>query len=236
MEVHQERVFTHIGGGRRPDGTIAPDEDRRGGRRRRGAARRPRASSASVDVRGVATAAIRRASNGAALAGAVRDASGLEVEILTWRGGGAAGVRRRGARRLGTVPDGELGVVDVGGGSSELVVGTARTRFCGRPRSRSGRAIWRASTCTPILRAAGRARGGRATRCAATLDELEVPRPAEAVAVGGSAASLRLLAGPTLDAAAFARALGELAAAPPARLPAGSGSISSACGCCRRGC
>jgi exopolyphosphatase/guanosine-5'-triphosphate,3'-diphosphate pyrophosphatase len=46
------------------------------------------------------------------------------------------------------------------------------------------------------------------------MGKLEVPRPAKAAAVGGSAASLARLAGRILDAAAFARALGELAAAP----------------------
>jgi exopolyphosphatase/guanosine-5'-triphosphate,3'-diphosphate pyrophosphatase len=48
----------------------------------------------------------------------------------------------------------------------------------------------------------------------AGLGEIEVPHPAEAVAVGGSAASLARLAGRILDGAAFARALGELIAAP----------------------
>ena len=39
------------------------------------------------------------------------------------------------------------------------------------------------------------------------LAGVEVPHPAEAVAVGGSATSLRRLAGPLLDADALARAL-----------------------------
>jgi exopolyphosphatase/guanosine-5'-triphosphate,3'-diphosphate pyrophosphatase len=46
------------------------------------------------------------------------------------------------------------------------------------------------------------------------LGDLDVPRPDEAVAVGGSAASLSRLAGRILDAAAFARALAELVSAP----------------------
>jgi exopolyphosphatase/guanosine-5'-triphosphate,3'-diphosphate pyrophosphatase len=48
----------------------------------------------------------------------------------------------------------------------------------------------------------------------AKLGEFDVPRPEQAAAVGGSAASLSRLAGRILDAAAFARALAELVAAP----------------------
>jgi exopolyphosphatase/guanosine-5'-triphosphate,3'-diphosphate pyrophosphatase len=46
------------------------------------------------------------------------------------------------------------------------------------------------------------------------LNGLEVPRPAEAVAVGGSATSLRRLAGPVLDGDAFNRSLAVLGAEP----------------------
>jgi exopolyphosphatase/guanosine-5'-triphosphate,3'-diphosphate pyrophosphatase len=44
------------------------------------------------------------------------------------------------------------------------------------------------------------------------LGRLDVPRPAAAVAVGGSATSLGRLAGPVLDAAALGRALALLTA------------------------
>ena len=49
------------------------------------------------------------------------------------------------------------------------------------------------------------------------LSQLEVPQPSEAVAVGGSAASLRRLAGSRLDAEAFRRSL-RLLAGEPARV------------------
>jgi exopolyphosphatase/guanosine-5'-triphosphate,3'-diphosphate pyrophosphatase len=50
------------------------------------------------------------------------------------------------------------------------------------------------------------------------LRGLDVPHPAEAVAVGGSASSLRRLAGPLLDSDAFARALRMLSAEPAREL------------------
>ena len=74
-------------------------------------------------VRVVATAAIRAASNGDALCAAVRAASGSEVVVLT--GEQEARLAFAGATRmLPADPPGLVGVVDVGGGSSELVAGT----------------------------------------------------------------------------------------------------------------
>ena len=52
------------------------------------------------------------------------------------------------------------------------------------------------------------------TEVADALDGLRIPQPAEAVAVGGSAASLCRLVGPLLDADALRRSLGQLAARP----------------------
>jgi exopolyphosphatase/guanosine-5'-triphosphate,3'-diphosphate pyrophosphatase len=210
-EVHQERVFTHIGRGRRADGKIAESKiaevaavvaEQLQTARELGAA----------EVTAVATAAIRRAVNGAELALAIGAACGLRVRILT--GEEEARLAFVGAARTcGHVPAGELGVVDVGGGSSELVVGRVPDRVS-----------WSASLAlgTGDL-ADGALRSDPPTReeldaarrqVRSTLGELRVPRPVEAVAVGGSAASLARLAGPLLDAAAFARSLGELAAAP----------------------
>src|SRR5262249_22319286 len=62
---------------------------------------------------------------------------------------------------------------------------------------------------------------------ARALSGLEVPHPAEAVAVGGSAASLRQLAGSLLDADAFSRSL-RLLASEPARVIARRFDLPSA--------
>ena len=56
-------------------------------------------------------------------------------------------------------------------------------------------------------------------RIAKALGGRQAPHPVEAVAVGGSATSLRRLAGPLLDADAFARALALLATERAARSP-----------------
>jgi exopolyphosphatase/guanosine-5'-triphosphate,3'-diphosphate pyrophosphatase len=204
LEVHQERVFTHIGRELGTDGTIGPDKvaevvavvsDQV----------RMAHELGSADVRGVATAAIRQASNGPELVAAIERACGLLVRILSEEDEARLAFAGA-ARTLGHVPAGELGVVDVGGRSSELVVGAApdRVSWCSSIPIGSGELADRCLRSDPPspmeLRAAREAVAG-------ALDGLEVPRPVEAVAVGGSATSLRRLAGPILDGDAFAQSL-----------------------------
>ena len=216
-EVHQERAFTRIGAALGVDGAIAPAKI---------------AEVAAVvseqllrcpgvgvtDVRGVATAAIRRAVNGDALVGAIARGAGFDVTVLSAEEEarlafvGAAGT-------LGHVPDGALGVVDVGGGSSELVVGTAPDTVGWW----ASFALGSGDLADDFLRSdppADAELSAARARVADALDGLEVPQPVEAVAVGGSATSLRDLAGPLLDADAFKRAFAVLASEPASRVAA----------------
>jgi exopolyphosphatase/guanosine-5'-triphosphate,3'-diphosphate pyrophosphatase len=211
LEVHQERVFTHIGRGIGSDGAIVPEKieqvvDVVGEQLR--LAR----ELGSVDVRAVATAAIRQASNGPALVEAVKRACGLAVQILSEQDEARLAFVGA-ARTLGHVPSGNLAVVDVGGRSSELVVGTApdHISWCSSIPIGSGELAdrcLRSDPPTPQELGDARASVERA------LNGLDVPRPvAEAVAVGGSATSLRRLAGPLLDSVGFERALKLLCSA-----------------------
>jgi exopolyphosphatase / guanosine-5'-triphosphate,3'-diphosphate pyrophosphatase len=210
LEVHQERAFTRIGRSLLDDGRIAPQKLREVVEVVAAQLENARQLGA-VDVRGVATAAIRRAPNGRELVQAIQDGCGLEVKILS--GEEEARLAFVGAARtLGHVPGGALGVVDVGGGSSELVVGTApdRVSWCASFGVGSGDLAdaWLRSD-PPSTEELTEARA----RVADAVKGIDVPRPAEAVAVGGSAASLRRLAGPVLDAESFTRSLGLLASA-----------------------
>jgi exopolyphosphatase/guanosine-5'-triphosphate,3'-diphosphate pyrophosphatase len=208
LEVHQERAFTRIGRDLGTAGTI-PQAKITEVVRVVSAQLRAARELGSVQVRGVATAAIRRAANGAELTAAVHRECGLTVEILS--GQEEARLAFVGAAQtLEHAPLRPLGVVDVGGGSSELVVGNAPDQV-----------TWSTSF--------GLGSGDLADRClrsdppsqaelaqarseiAHVLSGLDVPKPAEAVAVGGSASSLRRLAGPLLDPDAFARSLRLLA-------------------------
>ena len=134
-------------------------------------------------------------------------------------------------------PAGDLGVVDVGGGSSELVVGDVVTgvRWWTSVPLGSGSLAYAHLASDPPTSAQLRPRA---------RDRAPWPRPgaagaapAAAVAVGGSATSLALLAGAMLDPATLDRALALIVAHDSARGGAAvSGSTPSGRGCSRRDC
>jgi exopolyphosphatase / guanosine-5'-triphosphate,3'-diphosphate pyrophosphatase len=159
----------------------------------------------ATEVRAVATAAVRRAANGRRLVREVADRTGTEIEILS--AGEEARLAFAGAvGMLDETPSGLVGVVDVGGGSSELVVGEP-----GRTPA------WWESVPLGSSSIADRWLGSDPPRPAelmAALDGvresvagLSPPRPSRALAAGGSATSLGRVAGKLLDGPAFARAL-----------------------------
>jgi exopolyphosphatase/guanosine-5'-triphosphate,3'-diphosphate pyrophosphatase len=208
-EVHQARAFTRIGRGIAGDGTIAEAKIAEvvGVVTEQLARARDLGSS---EVLGVATAAVRQAANGAELVRAIESACGLRVRILS----GAEEARLAFVGAAGTLdhrPAGALGVVDVGGGSSEVVVGT--------PPQTIGWwfsfALGSGDLADKFLRSdpprSAELTAARA-RVAEALEGVSAPTPLEAVAVGGSATSLRLLAGSLLDGAAFERSFRVLAA------------------------
>jgi exopolyphosphatase/guanosine-5'-triphosphate,3'-diphosphate pyrophosphatase len=208
VEVHQERAFTRIGQELTASGTI-------GGEKIAEVVAVVLAQLAiardhgAAEVRGVATAAIRSADNGGQLVAAIRSASGLTVEILS--GEEEARLAFVGAAAmLELPPSGELGVIDVGGGSSELVVGSVPDRigWWASVALGSGALTDRCLSSDPP---SARELAAAQADIADALAGLRPPRPALAVAVGGSATSLGRLAGPVLDAASLGRSLRLLA-------------------------
>jgi exopolyphosphatase / guanosine-5'-triphosphate,3'-diphosphate pyrophosphatase len=163
-------------------------------------------------VRIVATACIRAAVN--------RDEflAGMSEPVEILDGDEEARLAFLGATQtLGRELPGEVGVVDVGGGSTEIAVGTL-----------AGGVHWSSS----FLVGSGALADRYLRSDPPSLDELravrehaidvfgarEVPHTDCAVAVGGSAASLRRLVGDVLDADSLKRAIGALAAAPAAEV------------------
>jgi exopolyphosphatase/guanosine-5'-triphosphate,3'-diphosphate pyrophosphatase len=224
-KLQEQRVFTHLRRSLRADGTIdaaAIDEQIVAVKEQLAVAH----ALAPDRIAVVATAAVRCARNAAALTGALRDRCGVTLQILSehdearlaFRGACAALAEARCANGGGAWSlEGELGVVDVGGGSSELVVGTApdRVRWAQSRQLGSGNlsdAWFHSDPPTAAEVQAARA------QVAELLGAIAVPRPALAVAVGGSAASLRPLAGRCLDAAALGSALDLLLSAPAAEV------------------
>ena len=217
VEVHQDRVFTRIGQGLGPDGRIA---EAKIAEVVEVVLRQARlAAQLGVDeLRGVATAAIRRAPNGGELLAAVTAASGVPVVVLS--GEQEARLAFRGATSAHPAPPGTpVAVIDVGGGSSEIVVGTMPAQVDWWASADLGSSSL-TEGCLPsdpptvAELAAGRAMVARA------FTGLAPPRPTPplALAVGGSATSLCRLAGDVLDGAALDRALTTLVSAPAAEV------------------
>jgi exopolyphosphatase/guanosine-5'-triphosphate,3'-diphosphate pyrophosphatase len=174
-------------------------------------ARDHRAGEVSV----VATAAIRAATNREELCRRVRRAAGVDVEVLSGEDEASLAFSGAIATLAQAPPDGLLGVVDVGGGSSELVAGTATggvTWWASFPLG-SGLLTDRHVRSDPP--AAAELDAVRA-EIDAVLAELEPPLPRVAYAAGGSATSLARVAGTQLDPGAIGRALAALTAEPAA--------------------
>jgi exopolyphosphatase/guanosine-5'-triphosphate,3'-diphosphate pyrophosphatase len=114
---------------------------------------------------------------------------------------------------LASPPAGRIGVVDVGGGSTELAVGTVAggVEWCASVRVGSSVLAERHVSSDPptaaeldAMRAAARA----------AMADVDVPRVDVALAVGGSATSLRRLVGPVLADDALRAALAVLTGSP----------------------
>lgn len=212
-DVAADRAFTRLGTGRGPDGAIAPERIAAVARVVAAQVEQAREAGA-VALRAVATAAVRGAPNAQELCAAVLEAAGVAVEVIPAEEearlafSGAVGTLR-----VPPAPGDRIGVVDVGGGSTELVCGTVAGGV-GWVRSfpiGSGTLTERhvRGDCpTPAELAA--LRGEASARFAG----LEAPAATAAYAVGGSATSLGRLTGGSLHPASLSRALDALCAGP----------------------
>src|SRR5207249_4508185 len=121
-ELMTQRVFTRIGKGLRKTKRLAPDKVEEVADVVATQARHARDLSAQ-EIVVVATAAIREARNRADLVDAISSRAGLLTKVLSDED--EARLAFLGASRsLGTAVIGSLAVVDVGGGSTEIAVGS----------------------------------------------------------------------------------------------------------------
>jgi len=203
-EVLQLRAFTRIGKELRGDGRLG--EEKIAEVARVVAEQRAEALALGATAyRVVATAAIRAAENRADFCAAVREAAGVDVEILD----SEEEARLAFVGATATLPErseGVIGVVDVGGGSSEIAVGTVDGGVSWSASFRIGSggladAYLRSDppSAEELHRMREHAHG--------VFEGLEVPQPDRAVAVGGSATSLRRLVGDVLNPETVQRGL-----------------------------
>jgi len=163
-------------------------------------------------IRIVATAAMREAANSDEVASEITRACGRPVEILTEREEGRLAFIGA-TRTLGHVVDGEVAVVDVGGGSTEIVLGSLAggVRSVSSFKLGSGSLTDRFLTGDPPPAAEIRALREHVD---AAFEGVAVDPPRQAVAVGGSATSLRSLVGSVLEYETLERAIRVLTGAP----------------------
>jgi exopolyphosphatase/guanosine-5'-triphosphate,3'-diphosphate pyrophosphatase len=211
-EVLQRRAFTRIGTG--PVISVAKIDEVSNVV---GAQVELARSAGAERVRVVATAAIRAAVNRDEFLARMR----VPVEVLD--GAEEARLAFLGATAtLGTELAGVVGVVDVGGGSTEIAVGT----MAGGVHWSSSFMVGSGALADHYLRSdppsTAQLKAVHEHACE-VLDTREVPGAEHAVAVGGSAASLRRLVGDVLEPDSLERALGLLCAHPAADIAAHMG-------------
>lgn len=214
-ELASERAFTRLGSSRDPCGEIGAQK---------------LAEVVAVVVRQVrlarelgvpeprivATSAVREAVNAAALTAAVAAACGLSLEILS--GEDEARLAFAGAiGMLAGAPAGRLGVVDVGGGSTELVVGTAVDGVTWSVSLALGSSVVTELDLPSDPPSAVELAKLR-RKLARAFAAVDAPQPSAAYAIGGSAGSLRRLVGDVLDGETLARGLRPLVSRPAAEV------------------
>jgi exopolyphosphatase / guanosine-5'-triphosphate,3'-diphosphate pyrophosphatase len=205
-EVVQQKAMTRLGRGLKSGGTLSSEQIAQTARIV--AEQRALANGLGAEkIRTVATAVLRKAKNRHEFCQAVGG-----VEILD--GDEEARLAFLGATRtLGRPLPGRVGVVDVGGGSTEIAVGTLDTgvEWCASFDFGSG--FLADSYLHTDPPAATELQAVRA-HAAGVLEGVAPPPVDSAVAVGGSAASLRRLVGAVLEPETLQRALRVLSEAP----------------------
>jgi exopolyphosphatase / guanosine-5'-triphosphate,3'-diphosphate pyrophosphatase len=166
------------------------------------------------EIRAVATAAVREAANGENVAAKIGEAAGIPVEVLSDEEEGRLSFIGA-TKTLGHPVEGRVGVVDVGGGSSEVILGTVPG---GAEKVRS----WRVGSgvLADELISSDPPSAAEIRKVRDRIDDIfagvEIEHPSQAVAVGGSATSLRRLVGAVLEYETLERAVRVLCGDPAA--------------------
>jgi exopolyphosphatase/guanosine-5'-triphosphate,3'-diphosphate pyrophosphatase len=161
------------------------------------------------DISVVATAAVRNAPNGKDLVDAIRTATDLEARILS--GSEEAQLAFLGAtKRLGAPAEGTIIVIDVGGSSTELAIGTVDDGSSWDATFRVGSGMLTEAYVTSDPPGVGEIERIR-QHVSGVFEGLELPHLDKAVAVGGSATSLKKLVGNELDHETLERGIRILA-------------------------
>lgn len=167
-------------------------------------------------IRAVATAAVRDATNGEEAVSRIGEAAGVPIQILSEEEEGRLSFIGA-TKTLGHPVQGTIGVVDVGGGSTEVILGTVPGGV-GEVRSwQVGSGVLADELIASDPPSAAEVRRVR-DRIEDIFEGVEIAHPAQAVAVGGSATSLRRLVGAVLEYETLERGIRVLCGGPAAEV------------------
>jgi exopolyphosphatase/guanosine-5'-triphosphate,3'-diphosphate pyrophosphatase len=210
-KVMEQRAYTRISKAVDDAGAISPGKVEEVGELVATQVRLARELGA-VEIRAVATAAVREASNGPAVAAAISAAAGVEVDVLSGEEEGRLSFIGA-TKALGHPAEGSIGVVDVGGGSTEVILGTVSDGVDTVRSWNIGSGVLADELITSDPPSAAEIRRVR-DHIEDFFDGVEIERPDQAVAVGGSATSLRRLVGAVLEYETLERAIRVLSSEP----------------------
>ena len=209
--VMEQRAYTRIGKASKHDGAI---DDEKVAEVAEVVATQVRLAQelGAEAIRPVATAAIREAANRVEAVAEISRVAGMPVEVLSEEEEGRLAFVGA-TKTLGHPVEGEIGVVDVGGGSSEIIIGTVADGVSSVSSYKIGSGVLTEDFLDNDPPSASEIRKLR-DHIDDFFGEVTVEHPEQAVAVGGSATSLRKLVGSMLEYETLERAVRVLSRDP----------------------
>ena len=203
-KVMEQRAYTRIGKGASKNGKITAEKVAEVAEVVTTQVRLAHEMGAEL-IKTVATAAIREAKNRDKVVKEIEEAAGVEVSVLDEEEEGRLAFIGA-TKSLGHPVEGTIAVVDVGGGSSEIVNGTLAEGVTEVKSFKIGSGSLAEDHLELDPPSAAEIRALR-DHIADFFDHVEFEQPDQAVAVGGSATSLRTLVGAVLEYETLERAV-----------------------------
>ncbi len=210
-KVMEQRAYTQIGADTKRDGTISAAKIAEVAEVVATQVRLAQELGAEA-IRTVATAAIREAKNRKQAVKEIERIAGVDVDVLSEEEEGRLAFVGA-TKTLGHPVKGDIGVVDVGGGSCEIIVGTVADGVNWVQSFKIGSGALTDDFLHADPPSASEIRKLR-DHIDDFFDDVDVPKPDQAVAVGGSATSLRTLVGAVLEYETLERGVRVLAGDP----------------------
>jgi exopolyphosphatase / guanosine-5'-triphosphate,3'-diphosphate pyrophosphatase len=210
-KVMEQRAYTQIGADTKRDGTISSAKIAEVGEVVATQVRLAQELGAEA-IRTVATAAIREAKNRKQAVKEIERLGAVDIDVLSEEEEGRLAFVGA-TKTLGHPVKGDIGVVDVGGGSCEIIIGTVADGVHWVKSFKIGSGALTDDFLQQDPPSASEIRKLR-DHIDDFFDDVDVPKPDQAVAVGGSATSLRTLVGAVLEYETLERGVRVLAGDP----------------------